>query len=457
MSAAKEPLPGARAVAVRVLARALDGAYVSSALDGETRRARLDARDAALAAQIVYGALRVRPSLDAVLDRHVHRGASKLDPFARALLWSGAYQILHLERVPVHAAVDESVRLARRERGPRVGGFVNAVLRKVAAERPAHPVANPPLEVPGWLAASLAESLGDERARDFLESRAMPPPIVLRVELARATRESVRDAILRARPDAEVTAGTLSEAALAVRHAGDPRALPGYAEGLFAVQDEGSQAVAALVGAAEGERIADACAGRGGKTAVLARAVGPTGSVTAIDLHEARLGQIRGELDRLGVEAEVATEAVDLTVGTGGLDGRFDAVLVDAPCTGIGTIHRRPEILLRAEPGDAARLAATQAAILANAARLLRPGGRLVYAVCSPLAAEGPGVAAAAEAAGLVPDESPLPALVAPFRDPDGFVRLGPFRGASAAVDAYQARRFRRDRDRSARETLDTR
>ncbi len=435
--------PGARDVAVRVLARVQGGAYASAALDGETRRAGLDRRDAALAAQIVYGSLRVLPRLDAALARHLHRGPEKLDPWARALLWTGAYQLLFLERVPVHAAVDEAVRLARHERGPKVGGFVNAVLRKVAAERPEHPEPNPPLEVPAWLGPTLARSLGAERARAFLEARELPPPIDLRVELRRTTRDAVRDAIVRARPEAEVREGALSPAALRIRHAGDPRSLPGYAEGLFAVQEEGSQVIAQLLGALPGERVADACAGRGGKTAILAAAVGPSGSVTAIDVNEGRLGQIRGELERLAIDTPVEIEAVDLTVGTAGLDGRFDAVLVDAPCTGLGTIHRRPEILLRAEASGPERLAVTQAAILANAVRLVRPGGRLVYAVCSPLAEEGPGATVRAAELGLAPDDAPLAPDLVPLMGDDGWLRLGPFVGGSGGMDAYQVKRFR--------------
>jgi 16S rRNA (cytosine967-C5)-methyltransferase len=433
---------GPRDVAVRVLTRIQDGAYASATLDGEVRRAGLDRRDAALASQIVYGALRVLPRLDAALGRHLHRGPEKLDPWARALLWAGAYQLLYLERVPVHATVDESVRLARRERGPKVGGFVNAVLRKIAAERPERPDANPPLEIPAWLEPMLDRSLGKARARAFRDARVLPPPIDLRVELARTTRAELRAAILGARPDAEVVDGALSSAALRVRHAGDPRALPGYAEGLFAVQEEGSQVIAQLVGAREGERIADACAGRGGKTAILATGVGSSGSITAIDVNEARLGQIRAELDRLGIQTSLAIEPIDLTIGTAGLDRSFDAVLVDAPCTGIGTIHRRPEILLRTTPADPARLAVTQAAILANAARLVRPGGRLVYAVCSPLAQEGPLAVARAGEVGLVADEEPLPAHLASAADEDGWLRLGPFLGPLGGTDAYQVKRF---------------
>jgi 16S rRNA (cytosine967-C5)-methyltransferase len=440
---------GAREVATRVLTRVLvDGAFASVALDAELRRASLDGRDAALAAQIVYGALRVVPQLDEVIGRRLHRGNEKLDPFIRALFWAASYQVLFLARVPVHAAVDEAVRLARNERGPKVAGFVNAVLRKVADERPAEPTANPSLELPSWLGARLETSLGPERARAFREGRSLPPPIDLRVSLHRVSRAEVREAIAKARPEATIEDGLFSPAALRLRHAGDPRSLPGFDAGLFVVQEEGSQVIAELVRARPDERVADACAGRGGKTGILAAAVGPGGSITALDLNESRLGQIPAQLARLRLEAELTIEAVDLTVGTAGLDGRFDAVLVDAPCTGLGTVHRRPEILLRLGPEDPARMAEMQAKILRNAARLLRPAGRLVYAVCSPIDDEGPGVLPAAYEAGLElappldpPDAGGLEGLV----DTDGVLRLGPWLGdGTRGTDAYQVIRLQR-------------
>jgi 16S rRNA (cytosine967-C5)-methyltransferase len=430
-----------------VLVRVLhEGAFASAALDAELRRASLDRRDAALAAQIVYGALRVAPRLDDVIGRRLHRGQAKLDPFVRALFWVGAYQILFLARVPVHAAVDEAVRLARSERGPKVAGFVNAVLRKVAEARPDEPAANPPLVLPPWLAARIEASpaFGAERARAFVEGRPLPPPIDLRVSLHRVSRAEVREAIARARPEAEIEDGRFSAAALRLRHAGDPRSLPGFEEGLFVVQEEGSQIIAELVGARAGERVADACAGRGGKTGILAAAVGETGAITAIDVNEPRLAQIPPQLARLGLKTPLSLEAVDLTVGTGGLEGSFDAVLVDAPCTGLGTVHRRPEILLRLGPSDPARMAEAQAKILRSAARLLRPGGRLVYAVCSPIDDEGPGVLAAAADAGLEPSREPLAAPLEGLEDADGFVRLGPWLGGGdAGTDAYQVIRLR--------------
>nr|PZN20122.1 MAG: hypothetical protein DIU78_19845 [Pseudomonadota bacterium] len=186
-------------------------------------------------------------------------------------------------------------------------------------------------------------------------------------------------------------AGRVSPRARVVRDLGDPRKRPGYAEGAFVLQEEGAQVVALLLGARPGERVLDACAGRGQKTTLLAENVGASGAVWAADLSAKKLSRIPAELTRLGLPP-VETRAENLELGPGGLPDGFDRVLVDAPCTGTGTLRHRPEIRGRLRPEDPARLAAVQTRILRNAATRARPGGRVVYAVCSVLPEEGEGV-----------------------------------------------------------------
>ena len=440
---------GARDVATTVLARvAEEGAYASLALDAEISSARLEPRDAALATEIVYGTLRVLPALDAVVAKHVARADRAIEPLARAALRAGTYQILHLSRVPPYAAVDETVSIVREARGPKLAGFVNAVLRKIAGERPDEPEPPRALVVPDWLAARLADSLGPERAEIFLAARPPPPPLGLRVTLERASPDEVARAIEEARPEADVRRGTLSPRALLVRGAGDPRSLPGYREGLFTVQEEGSQLVALLAGATAGERILDACAGRGGKTTLFAALVASAGEgkVVAVDLYEDKLARISGEAQRLGLDASrIETHAIDLTVGSGGIAERsFDRVVVDAPCTGAGTIHRRPEIALRLTPDAPARMAELQSAIVTRAARWVRPGGVLVYAVCSPFHEEGIAVIERVERAtpSLVRVREGFSGLPEPTLDADAVMRIGPWIGAND-VDSYQIVRWR--------------
>ncbi len=447
--------PDARAVAIEVLRRVdQEEAWASRALDAELVRRQVSGRDAALAAEIVYGVLRTLPNLDARIEARLSRGG-RVDALTRAALRVGVYQLQHLSRVPPHAAVNASVNAVREARGQRVAGFVNAVLRGLAAERPEHPAPPTSVALPAWFARALTTSLGQERAATLISARPLPPPLDLRVSAGRdvdAVLAGLRgEDELHAEPDESGNgAGTAGRAferlatpttALRARRVGDPRSLAGFERGDFVVQEIGSQLVGALVGAQPGERVADACAGRGGKTLQLAEAVGRTGHVSAIELHEARLEQIPAALQRVGCQTEVDLVCANLEVGCAGLEGKFDRVLLDAPCTGAGTFHRRPELLLRLTPEDPARMGQVQGRLLANAARLLRPGGVLVYAVCSPLMEEGALVTQAAEALGLRAEPFHEASCVLP--DADGAVRIGPWTaGVDGSADAYQVFRF---------------
>jgi 16S rRNA (cytosine967-C5)-methyltransferase len=202
-----------------------------------------------------------------------------------------------------------------------------------------------------------------------------------------AARDAWLAQLSAARPDATFELGRASPRALLARGAGRVESLPGHAEGAWFVQEEGSQLVALSLGARPGEQVLDACAGRGNKTSLLARAVLPGGAVDACDLHTSKLQRLRRELARLGL-APRATFAVDWSAGSGDLTLRYDRVLVDAPCSGVGTLRRRPDLATRRVQEDLAGLAATQLAIASRAATHVRPGGRLVYAVCSVLREE---------------------------------------------------------------------
>jgi 16S rRNA (cytosine967-C5)-methyltransferase len=436
-----DPNPG-RSAAAEVLHRiAESGAWAAPTLSAELRRGGVDPRDAGLATEIVFGTLRVLPEVDEAIAAHLRSPAERLDPFVRAAFRTGAYQLLHLS-APQHAIVSDTVSIVRGVRGPKLAGLVNAVLRKVAATRPERPEPPKRLMLPKWLADKLVRDLGSLRAEAFTEARVLPPPLGLRVRIGE--RDDVIAEIRAARPEAEVEPGDAAPRAILVRRAGDSQTLAPHVEGRVVMQEQGAQIVGLLAGAREGERVADACAGRGGKTGQLVEAVGASGSVTALDLHESKLERIALELARLKLANEVETHVVDLSVGTAGLEGRFDRVLVDAPCTGIGTLHRRPEILLRTTPDDPARMAKLQVAILENACRLAAPGGTIVYAVCSPTREEGIGVVS--EVLKKNADRvAPITDAPWPFDgvspDEDGMVRIGPWDGD---CDAYQVARLRR-------------
>jgi 16S rRNA (cytosine967-C5)-methyltransferase len=411
--------PDARSVAARVLVRTFrEGAFAAAALQGELARwAQLEERDRALATELVYGVLRLRPWLEARLSAYAPRGLSKLPPDVHAHLLLAAYQLAAM-RVPSFAAVNEAVSAIRASKGERVGGFANAVLRKLAKELEAGVdlAAAAATSAPPWLRDALVRALGEAGASAMLADALSPPPLGLRVDAGE--RDAHLSRLREARPGATFEPGRASPRAILARGAGRPDDLPGVAGGELAVQEEGSQVVALALGARPGERVLDACAGRGNKTAVLARAVrsggaGSEGAADACDLHASKLERLAQELRRGGLEA-AHTFAVDWTVGPGAVPEGYDRVLVDAPCSGTGTVRRRPDLLLRREPEDLARLAATQGAILARAASRVRPGGRVVYAVCSVLREEAEEVVDAFLAAGgfeRAPFDADLPIL----------------------------------------------
>lgn len=384
--------PTARSIAADTWVRVFkDGAFAAAVLDAAfARHVGLDPRDRALATELAYGALRTGPFVERRLAELAPRGLGKLDETVRAHLVVAGYQLLFLDRVPAFAAVSEAVERIREARGGKLAAFANAILRRlseraaagprVSIERAASESAAP------WLREALARVLGDAGAEAFLSAGPVPPPIGLRLRVG-ADREAFVTKLRASAPQASIEPGRASPLVVLVRGAGDPRKLPGYDEGAFVVQEEGSVVVASSLGARPGERVLDACAGRGNKSSLLAELVGPAGAVDAADLHPSKLERLAGELRRSNL-APRETHAVDWTVGAGDVPDGYDRVLVDAPCSGTGTLRRRPDLATRRAACDLAALAERQVRIVANAAGRVRSGGTLVYAVCSVLAEE---------------------------------------------------------------------
>jgi 16S rRNA (cytosine967-C5)-methyltransferase len=378
--------PSPRAIAARVLDRVEnEGAYAAAALDAEMARlGELDPRDRALATELVYGVLRTRAVLGRELGKFMRRPFERTDPVVATHLLVAAYQLSFLDRVPAFAAIDSAVELARVARGPKLGGFVNAVLRKLANRKTPLDKATAIVEsAPAWLVSRLERDVGVEEARALLGASEGAPlgSVCLRLREGRPVPAWLAGA--------EV--GRACATARILRAEGDPRRHPEWRRGDVVVQEEGAQVVGLAVGARSGDRVLDACAGRGQKTALLVEALGPEGEVVATDVHAHKLEALAGELARLGL-AVPTTRVADLSAGALDLPGPFDRVLVDAPCTGSGTLRRRPEIARRLEPTDPARLADLAERILRNAAASARPGGRVVFAVCSVFREEGEAV-----------------------------------------------------------------
>jgi 16S rRNA (cytosine967-C5)-methyltransferase len=436
----------ARDIAARVVARVIkEEAFAAAVLEAELSRAvQLEPRDRALATELVYGSLRVLPWLKGEIARFATRGVDKLDERVQAHMLVAAYQ-LFFTRVPAFAAVSQAVEAVRGERGEKMAGFANAVLRKVAtraagAAAPAEKVRVDALvaSTPAWLRSGLERALGTDGAIAMLGMGVEAPAVTLRVERAQE-RGSWIARFREAAPDAVFEPGRLSPLAITARGAGRTQSLPGWSEGAWTVQEEGSQIAALAVGAQPGEQILDACAGRGNKTGMLARAVGETGAVDACDTSPSKLDRLAQELARLGLAVR-SKHAVDWTVGAGDVTGQYDRVLVDAPCTGVGTLRHRPEIALRLKEQDVAEKAAAQLAIASRAADRVRPGGSLVYVVCSVLREEGEGVVDALLAArsDLAPAAFEAPEVTGPFGPVTTFRLLPHVHG----TDGYFVARF---------------
>jgi 16S rRNA (cytosine967-C5)-methyltransferase len=373
----------AREVARRVLDRVEHGAWATPALDGELSRARLDDRDRGFATELVYGVLRNQIRLDHALSAHTD--LSRAAPRVRHALRLAAYQILFL-RVPGYAAVDDAVDAARKSGGPKVAGFVNAVLRKLATTgEPAFPPGREGLcvehSLPGWIFDELAAAVpADELAAAAAGLSAMP-------RLAgRANRRKIDRAALLARLGEEGARVEPSPApelpdAFWVDGLGDPSASPSFRAGLWTVQDVGAQDVVRLAAPRPGSRVLDACAGVGGKSTYLAELADDL-AIDAADTSTTKLGLLADTARRLG-HTNIRTVACDLRDPAAPLAPAYDLIVLDAPCTGLGVLRRHPEAKYRLGPADVDRMATLQRELLAALVPRLAPDGVLIYAVCS--------------------------------------------------------------------------
>jgi len=353
-----------------------------------------DERDLHLATELIYGTLRRRSELDHHLTRISGRSTERIQAALLAPLRIGLYQIIHLDRVPFSAAVNESVGIARERAGTRAGGFVNAVLRKACLQRDElrlPPEGENPVEslalrhsLPVWMVSRWWERLGEGETRSLSASLSGPAPLALWVNPFRTDPESLASELAREGVLTEVSP-ILPGSLRVVR--GQPQRSAAFREGKCYLQDEASQAIVMLLAARPGEVLADLCAAPGGKSMGLASRVGPSGLVVAFDRSVSRLRLVEENRERLGLK-EVLPVVADLEKPAP-VSCTFAGVLLDAPCTGTGILRRQPEIRWRRVPADLTSLALRQAALLETAASLVAPGGRLVYSACSLETEEG--------------------------------------------------------------------
>ena len=366
----------ARAEAARIVADVLTGRSLDDALAACPPFP--DARDKGFVRVLASAVLRDWRALDALIRRMVQRPPQ---PRVRALLAIGLTQLRSLDTAP-HAAVSATVDATRALGEPKARGLVNAILRRYLRERAALDDGLPRVWLPPWLADAVAADWGEQAAEIVLQSR-VPGPMTLRINRRRLTRDEAAERLTADGHAVRILEGLPD--ALVLEQPVDLASLPGFADGWLSVQDASAQRAVDLVAPKDGERILDACAAPGGKTAhLLERA---DAAVTALDSEAERLCRVDETLTRLGLQAR--TQVADAAKPDVWWDGTpFDAVLLDAPCSGTGVIRRHPDIPWLRRPGDLARLADTQKRLLDALWPLVRPGGRLIYATCSILSAE---------------------------------------------------------------------
>lgn len=395
------------------------------------------------------GTLRRRGTLDHSLSPHLSRPVEKADPLVRNALRLGAYQLLYT-RIPERVALFETVAEVKRLRGEKPAGLVNAVLRGLvrAGKTPVLPEdgllrKSVELSAPLPLLSALVRSLGEEEAVSFLAASLERPPFAVRANRFRVSREELLSRFSDA--GMEPSPCRYAEDGILIGKPGFVHADTGFRSGEYLVMDEGAQLIAPLLSPRERETVLDACAAPGGKTTHLAALCGGKARIVAVDASAAREKALRETVARLGAGG-VTTAVHDFSAGPlPGFEGKFDKVLVDAPCTGMGVIRRNPDAKWRFSPDDAGRMAALQRSILRGAFASLAPGGLLVYSTCSPLREENEEVVEAfrRETGAVLLGKEAAGDWTGPSDGwtPEGFLRLAPHRHGTDGFFAAMLRK----------------
>ena len=440
-----------RSIAYEVLT-AIDEkeAFADRALDGRLRRsASLPDRDRRLATELVYGTIRRRGSLDRCLQPSLRRPLERLDPEILRILRLGAYQILFLDRVPDHAAVNESVDLANRFGRRGSGNLVNGALRALCRAKaegkglPSSDIQFGEADFPAWLTRIWESELGKEKAGEILGALLSRPQVVLRTNTLKTDRTGLIDRLKGEGYEAEPVDGLPQ--AVRLTEGGDIRKADCYRQGWCVQQDGASQLIVEILDPRPGECVLDLCAAPGIKTTHMAEKMADQGMVVALDRHLGRLRELVEGCRRMGVTV-TSPVCADASGPRHPLVGPFvfDRVLVDAPCSGLGILRRNPEKKWRPAP-DFATLSSLQASLIRTAAELVRPGGILVYSTCTVHRGENEAIVEGftAEHGDFVQEE------VTPFL-PDGLEALASKAGyfsswaRPACFDLFFAARLRR-------------
>lgn len=379
----------AREAALEILTRCRrDGSWSGAAADAVIRKYGLDRRDAALASRICLGVLQNDRLCDYYIDCFCK---AKLEPLVRDILRVGVYQLLFLDRVPARAAVSETVELCNRKNVRRASGLVNAVLRRIAGEKDSLPAIpgegtaeylSVRYSHPAWLCEYLIEKKGCDFTEAFLRENNSPPKLCLQVNTLKVRTEDYTRALRRA----EIAFRETEPEGCVELEGGLAAELPGYEEGLFYVQDRAARLTVEIAAPEPGMRVLDACSCPGGKSFAAAIRMENRGSILSCDIHEKKLHVLKDGAQRLGIDI-IETRAMDAREYDPELRERFDLVIADVPCSGLGVIAKKPEI--RAKDRESLRgLPEIQGAILENLSRYVKPGGALLYSTCTILTEE---------------------------------------------------------------------
>lgn len=385
-----------RALALDILMTAGKDAYLEDVLRKELDRNSISRTDRAFITRLAEGVTERRITLDQLIGRFSRTPVEKLRPVIRQCLRMGTYQLIYMDHVPDHAAINETIKLVKERKLAGLSGFVNAVLRKISMWKKDDPegmaawIKETPereFSTPAWIVRRLEEEYGQETARRILADQFVKKPLTLRVNSTKTSRDSVL-AILREN-GIEAEKGELSGQAVRVFRAENPSNLPGWQEGLFIVQDESSMLAVEAAEIAAGESVLDLCAAPGGKTTYAAELSG--GRVVSRDIAPGKVRKIEENLARLGLRAETGTgdaAVFEPRFTDDEKKGIMDLVIADVPCSGLGVIGKKNDIKYRLRPEDPKSLAEQGGRILDTAAGYVKPGGRLLFSTCTILPEE---------------------------------------------------------------------
>ena len=386
----------AREAALKILYEINEkGAYSNIALNKYLSLHELSERDRAFTTELVYGAVKWKLTLDRTVAACSDIKMEKLSPWIKNILRLGTYQLLYLTKVPPSAAVNESVKLAGRYGHKASAGYVNAVLRNIAGgggrdiipDRTGDPVGylSVRYSYPKWITEKFTGLFGEEFAESLLEAGNGVPDLTVRVNTLKTSTEGLIETLKN--EGVEAQPGRYVSEAVIIKSQVSVAGLEAFRNGLFQVQDESSMLPAAVLAPQPGEKVLDACSAPGGKATHMAQMMKNRGLITAMDIHGHKLKLIEDAAGRLGIDI-ISTELHDASVPVPRHEGAYDRALLDAPCSGLGIIRRKPDIKWARESRDIGSITALQRRLIDSVSKAVRPGGVMVYSTCTLLPEE---------------------------------------------------------------------